>query len=312
MKEKVRDGYIEFREDHTQTPFLKSYLYVDDDSLASDDDSAGDKRQVMGSVFYRHTQPASDVVKELFGEKIFENPKDHEIIAKLIRYCAGKHDIILDFFAGSGTTAHSVIDLNEADGGSRKFILVQLPEPTDRTDFRTISDITRERVRRVFNKIEAGSQTQLSLGSNKKNRGFRSFKLASSLFKVWDSTSTLLLEPTDRTVALTRQLELHINHVQTESEGEQLLFEVLLKSGFPLTTKVMSLKIEDATVYSVSDDAMLVCLERKLSADLIRGMAARKPERVIVLDEGFSGNEQLKTNAVQIMKSKDVASFRTI
>jgi adenine-specific DNA-methyltransferase len=312
MKEKVKDGYIQFREDHTQSPFLKSYLYVDDDAVASEEDNPGDKQQVMGSVFYRHTQPASDVVKELFGEKIFENPKDHEIIAKLIRYCAGKNDIILDFFAGSGTTAHSVIDLNEADGGNRKFILVQLPEPTERKDFPTISSITRERVRRVFKKLDR-RQTRLQLNSEtKRTQGFRSFKLGRSHFRVWDSTSLMHVESTEQTAALTRQLELHISHVQTESQSEQLLYELLLKSGFPLTTQVEEIKNDNATIYSVSDGAMLVCLERTLSADLLRTIAARKPERVIVLDDGFSGNDQLKTNAVQIMKSKGVTSFRTV
>ncbi len=77
MRAKIRDGYVEFREDHTRSPFLKSYLYVDGDHHSTDEDEASDKQQVVGSVFYRHSQPASDVLKELFGEKVFENPKDH-------------------------------------------------------------------------------------------------------------------------------------------------------------------------------------------------------------------------------------------
>jgi len=90
MKAKIQDGYVEFREDHTKSPFLKSYLYIDSASGSSDEDSAGEKLQVMGSVFYRHSQPANDVMKDLFGEKIFENPKDHIILSRLIRYCEGR------------------------------------------------------------------------------------------------------------------------------------------------------------------------------------------------------------------------------
>lgn len=122
----------------------------------------------------------------------------------------------------------------------------------------------------------------------------------------------MLVESNEQTAALTRQLELHISHIQTESQSEQLLYELLLKSGFPLTTQVEAIESDDATIYSVSDGAMLVCLDRTLSANLLRTIAARKPERVIVLDDGFSGNDQLKTNAVQIMKSKGVTSFRTV
>jgi hypothetical protein len=87
---------VEFREDHTKSPFMKSYLYIEDGNGASEEDSAGEKLQVTGSVFYRHFQPSIDVMKELFGEKIFENPEDHTIIARLMRYCAGTSDLVLD------------------------------------------------------------------------------------------------------------------------------------------------------------------------------------------------------------------------
>ncbi|WP_270495641.1 DNA methyltransferase, partial [Citrobacter gillenii] len=86
MKQKIHEGYIHFRDDHSQPPILKSYLYIDPESATSDED-AGGKKQVMGSVFYRHSQPSNDVIKDLFGEKVFENPKDHEILARLFDYC---------------------------------------------------------------------------------------------------------------------------------------------------------------------------------------------------------------------------------
>lgn len=91
-----------------------------------------------------------------------------------------------------------------------------------------------------------------------------------------------------------------------------MLFELLLKSGFPLSTRIEMASIDQKTVYSIADAALLICLERGLTMELIKQLAERKPERVILLDDGFAGNDQLKTNAVQIMKSKGVTSFRTV
>jgi adenine-specific DNA-methyltransferase len=315
MLQKVRDGYVEFREDHTKTPFLKSYLYVEPGSAVSEIDQAGEKEQVLGSVFYRHSQPASDVMKDLFGEKIFENPKDHTVIARLIRYCTDPDSTVLDFFAGSGTTAHAVLDLNKQDGGNRKFILIQLPEPTGRTDYATIADITRERVRRVIKKLDdedskAGKQLSLTdktaPGSKPQDRGFRVFKLAESNFKPWNAEI-----PKDAK-ALTEQLELHIDHIRPGRGEADLLYEILLKTGYPPTTPVETIQLAGKVVYSAAGGAFLICLERPLTLDLIRAMAERKPERAVCLDEGFAGNDQLKANAVQIFRSKGVVSFKTV
>jgi adenine-specific DNA-methyltransferase len=103
-----------------------------------------------------------------------------------------------------------------------------------------------------------------------------------------------------------------VEHIQQHRRAEDVLFELLLKSGFPASTKVESVTADDKTVFSIADGAMLLCLEHEITLDIIRVMAERKPERVVCLDEGFAGNDQLKTNAVQIMKSKGVTSFRTV
>src|SRR4051812_34964950 len=107
MKEKIAGGWIAFRKDHTEPPFLKQYVYLENDSGLDDEAEAADK-EVLGSVFYRHSQPAVDVQKAIFGEKVFPNPKDHEVVAKLIRYVTegDKEAIVLDSFAGSATTGH--------------------------------------------------------------------------------------------------------------------------------------------------------------------------------------------------------------
>ena len=131
------------------------------------------------------------------------------------------------------------------------------------------------------------------------------FKLAESNFNPWNA------DVAHETSALEQQLELHVDHIREGRTPEDLLYEILLKSGFELTTPVETLQLAGTTVHSVAGGALLVCLERELTLDLIRAVAERKPERVVCLDEGFAGNDQLKANAVQIFKTQGVTSFRT-
>jgi adenine-specific DNA-methyltransferase len=230
----------------------------------------------------------------------FENPKPVDL-ARLLTASATFHDdIVLDFFAGSGTTGHAVLDLNAQDGGNRKFVLVQLPEPTEREDYPTIADITKERVRRVIAKLN--SEKGLEDGQD---RGFRVFKLAESSFNVWDAQGSRQLD------AFEEQLRLHVDNVRDERSADDVLFELLLKSGYPLSATIEPLELAGKRVFSVADGALLVCLDRGLSLELMRAAAERKPERFVVLDEGFACNDQLKANAVQIFKAADV-TFRTV
>ena len=253
------------------------------------------------------SKKASIDLRDLLGDKVFDNPKPHGVITRLLQILPepNKECIIFDFFAGSGTTAQSVLDLNKLDGGNRKFILVQLPEPTGRGDFLTIADITKERVRRVIKKLNDAEAGQLPLEAPQ-DRGFRVYKLAESNFKPWDAQAP------SEAAALARQLELHIEHIRPGRSPQDILYEILLKSGFLLTTPVESLILADKPVFSVAGGALLICLEPELTMQVIRAMAALKPERVVCLDSGFAGNDQLKANAVQIFKTKGVTSFKTV
>ena len=166
---------------------------------------------------------------------------------------------------------------------------------------------TNKRVRRVvrrLNEQEAGNLPLENMG--RFARGFRSFKLAESNFKAW------IPQTSHDTPQLVQQLEMHIEHIRGNRAAEDILTEVLLKSGFPLAIKVQKLSLCEKDVYSVSEGAMLVCLEKNLTPELMKAIADMKPQRVICLDEGFAGNDQLKTNAVQTMKGKGVTSFRTV
>ena len=111
---------------------------------------------------------------------------------------------------------------------------------------------------------------------------------------------------------LEEQLDLHIDHVREGRSNADLLYEILLKSGFQLSTPVDAVEMASKTVHAVSGGALLICLERDLSLEVIRAMAAGRPERVVCLDEGFAGNDQLKANAVQIFKTVGVTSFKTV
>jgi adenine-specific DNA-methyltransferase len=103
-----------------------------------------------------------------------------------------------------------------------------------------------------------------------------------------------------------------VEHIREGRTADDLLYEILLKSGFPLTTPVEVLQLSGKAVHSVANGALLVCLDRELNLELIRAMAERKPERIVCLDEGFVGNDQIKANAVQIFKTKGVTSFKTV
>ena len=255
-------------------------------------------------------EKAKKEVADLFsGNVIFESPKPTKLIQMMLNISteSTEDEVVLDFFAGSGTSAHAVLDLNKEDGGNRKFILVQLPEPTEREDFPTIADITKERVRRVIKKLDEEDEGQLDLKASKsQDRGFRVYKLDESNFKTWNADL-----PHDAP-ELEKQLELHVEHIREKRTNEDLFYEILLKSGFALTTPVEKLTLAEKTVYSVAGGALLVSLDRALTLEVIRAIAERKPERVVCLDIGFAGNDQLKANAVQIFKTKGVTSFKTV
>jgi adenine-specific DNA-methyltransferase len=243
-------------------------------------------------------------LSELIGPKIFNNPKPTKLIRHLLNIGAqDKDSIVLDFFAGSGTTGHAVLSQNQEDGGRRTFVLIQLPEATGRADYPTITHIAKERLRRV---IDTATPRHTSLAPDPgHNLGFRSFQLAPSNFQPWNADTISDL------TQLERQLERHIRHVRPDRTPEDLMFEILLTEGYAPTTRVETISVHGKEIFSAADGSFLICLDRALTLDVIRAMADGSPQRVVCLDEGFAGNDQLKANALQIFKSKGTV-FRTI
>lgn len=252
-------------------------------------------------------------IQESDSEWISNGGKNPHLIKRLINMM-DKESIILDFFSGSCTTAHAVLELNNDDGGNRKFIMVQLPETIEenseayKAGYKTIADIGKERIRRVIKKIKGEQEKKKDLFSGDKPQpdlGFKVFKLQPSNFKLWDGDVAKDEE------AIKKQIKLFVEHINPQSCQEDILYEILLKSGFPLTTKIEKTVLAEKDVFSIADGSMLICLEKDLTPEVIKEMAEMKPVRVVCLDEGFKGNDQLKTNAVQIMKTRNI-TFRTV
>ncbi|MGV8073428.1 MAG: site-specific DNA-methyltransferase [Syntrophobacteraceae bacterium] len=329
MQARIKAGVVVFRDDHTEPPFMKAHLKPIHSELLNGEYANEEEEelalQVRGSYFYKQSQVAVKYLKNLMGAKVFDNPKDHVELARLMKYigCSQGGDIILDFFAGSGSTAEAVLEVNKERDTQVSFILVQLPELLDPDnkdqkaahDFCkkhslpvTIAELTKERVRRAIQRLNEPEGGQLSLWpKQKQDRGFRVFKLAESNFRPWNTDI-----PTGDLASLEKQLEMFIEHIRKDRSAEDILYEILLKSGFPLTAPVEKLNLAGKNVYRAAGGALFICLERRLTLELIRAMAELKPERVVCLDRGFAGNDQLKANAVQIFRTKGVTSFRTV
>jgi adenine-specific DNA-methyltransferase len=221
--------------------------------------------------------------------------------------------IILDFFAGSGTTAHAVLAVNAEDGGRRRFVMVQLPEATGRNDFATIADIAKERIRRAAKAIALEKSAELDLKSEGKlDFEFKVLRLARSNFDIWDGEAGA-----EHDRDLERLVEMHVDDLSKSSSAEDVLLELLLKSGFPLATKVRTVDMAGRQVFSIEHGTLLICLEKEITTELIDALAEADPLQIICLDEGFKGNDQLKANAVQTFRARAEAEeseivFRTV
>jgi adenine-specific DNA-methyltransferase len=300
------DNRIWFGQDGDNPPRLKVFLSEVQEGIVPD-------------TWWTHeetgnNQEAKKEILELFGEgEPFSTPKPTRLISRMLKIATSPAggDIILDFFAGSCSTAHAVLKENAMDEGDRRYLMVQLPEPTGRADFPTISAMARERMRRAAKQIADQRDGQLRPNDGKPlDRGFKAFKLDQSNFSVWPGD---VVENED----LSHQIEMHIDHLLDSSTAQDVLYELLLKAGFPLATKVQAIKLAGKEVFSIEDGALLICLEKEITPELIDALAEGNPLQVICLDEGFKGNDQLKTNAVQTFKARAQAAeseivFKTV
>lgn len=264
--------------------------------------------------FADNTDVANREVNELLGDKVFDTPKPTRLIRRMLDVAteptAGH--LVLDFFAGSASTGDAVLRQNAEDGGNRRYILVQLPEPTPedsvarKKGYENIAEVARARLRYAAERL-AKSDAQQTLDSRpSQDRGFRAFVLDDSNFRAWEASSER------DTGDLQRKLLDHVSHVRSGRKEEDLLFEILIKSGFPLTTPYTWERAAGTPLVSVASGALLVTLAKGITIDAIRAIADRQPVRVVCLDEAFHGSDQLKTNAAQLFKTRGVTSFKTV
>jgi adenine-specific DNA-methyltransferase len=265
-----------------------------------------------------HTDEGTRDLEELITGKVFNNPKPVQLIRRAIEHaCNSPRDIVLDFFAGSCATAQAVFEANAEDNGTRRFIMVQLPERAEegsnaaKAGFRTIAEIGKERIRRAAKKLRDKGLGQLDLKkTSEADLGFKVFRLDRSNFRIWNGDG-------GGDEQLGEQIDMHIDHLSKASTPEDILYELLVKAGFALTTRVHAMNLAGKQVFSVEDGALLICLEREITPELIDALAEANPLQVICLDEGFKGNDQLKANAVQTFRARAEAEeseivFRTV
>lgn len=233
-------------------------------------------------------------LESLFNRKIFPFPKAIELIRRLISVSVESNDIVLDFFSGSATTAHAVMQLNAEDGGKRKFIMVQLPEvcaegtEAAKTGYSTICEIGKERIRRAGDKIK----TEAGLLSQELDIGFRVLKLADT------NMNDVYYAAGDYTQDMLSLMEGNIKPDRTDMD---LLFGCLIDWGLPLSLPHKHEQIDGFTVHTYNDGDLIACFAEKISETAIREIASRKPLRAVFRDSSFASSPE-KINVFEIFK----------
>jgi len=277
----LKKNYIDINENKILEEKNKQYVEIEYD-------------MPLNSIFDISSSTGTSVVNELIGNRVFQNPKPVSLIKKLLQSATSSEDIILDFFSGSGTTAHATMELNSISNEKRRFIMVQLPEETDNKKFATICDIGQERIRKSGEKIKADNPNK---DLSTLDIGFKVFKLDSSNIKEWDSDFD----------NLEANLLDSVENIKEDRTNEDLLYEILLKYGLDLTLPIEEKVINDKTVYVIGFGALVVCLDYKISIDIVEEIAKLKEEyqseimRVVFKDSSFK-DAVVKTNAIQVLK----------
>ena len=288
----IKNGFIEVRENPSKANgwgvYYKIYENVDNDGNIVVRSSP--YKNLIQDVLNTH---ASSEAKELFGRTdYFSNPKPLNLIKHFVHLATNEGDIILDFFSGSGTTAHAVMQLNTEDGGNRKFIMVQLPEKCEgksqayKAGYMSIFDIGQERIRRAGKKIkEEGGLTAQNL-----DVGFRVLKLDSSnMQEVYYNPSAM----TQDILAMT------VDNVKTDRTPLDLLFQVMLDLGIELSAKIDEHTVNGKTYYAVNGNDIIACFDDDIDNDVITAIAKQNPLYAVFKDKSFAtdsvgiNNEQL-------------------
>lgn len=281
MADWISADRVHFGEDEGSVPCIKKYL-------------TDSEFQTPYSVFYQDGRAASKRLRSLMGNDLFDFPKDEMVLQEIVEMMTEGADIVLDFFAGSSTTAHSVMLQNAKDGANRQFVMVQLDEATDekseafKAGFKTIPEVSRERIRRAGQKIlESDCHPDWN-----RDVGFRVLKVDTSNMK------DIYYRPDELSQG---DLLEAVDNVKPDRTPEDLLFQVLVDWGVDLTLPIRRETLQEKTVFFVDDNALVACFDTGITEELVKELAKHEPLRVVFRDNGFV-SDAVKINVEQIFR----------
>ena len=255
--------------------------------------------------YYKDTATLDEgtkLVDSILGKDVFDYPKPIQIIQRMLRMMDSKDFIVLDFFSGSATTAHAVMQLNAEDGGNRKFIMVQLPEATDekseayKAGYKNICEIGKERIRRAGKKIKEESP----LTTQDLDTGFRVLKLDSS------NMQDVYYTPSEF-----NEQKLFDDNIKPDRTEEDLLFQTMIELGIELSAKIEKRSIAGKTVWSVSDGYLMACFDEEVNETTITEIARQQPYYFVMRDSSLA-NDQVADNFEQIWEEYSKDTVRKI
>ena len=304
--ERLQDNRIYFGIDGNSVPCIKRFLTeLKYDGMAP-----------TSIMFYKdvgHSQEGAKEVTALLEAGAFDGPKPVRLIRRLLTLANTKkddNDIILDFFSGSATTAHAVMQLNAEDGGNRQFIMVQLPEVCDekseayKAGYKNICEIGKERIRRAGKKLTE-ADGQMELGEEAKQPldvGFKVYKLDTSNLKTWDATPI----EDDDLFTLYDRMNGMIHRVKPDRTDLDMVYEIMLKLGVPLTYSVQKIEVNEKPAYMVGEACLLlICLAENVQPEDVEAMAEYVPAKIIISRDSFYDDTAM-SNAYYILRDKQI------
>ncbi len=295
MNQLIAENRIVFPEDTSKRPMKKRF--------ASELDSRTNPESTWLDKVGMNTEGTKQMY-ELFGKVFFSYTKPVSLIKELVLQVVNKDDIVFDFFSGSATTAHAVMQLNAEDGGHRKFIMVQLPEQTDakseayKAGYKTICEIGEERIRRAGKKIKEESP----LTTADLDIGFRVFKVDSS------NMEDVYYRPADYNQG---QMELFADNIKPDRTPEDLLFQVMLDLGILLSSDIQETEIAGKKVFSVADGYLIACFDAEVTEETVKAIAQKQPVYAVFRDSSMA-SDSVATNFEQIFETYSPRTQRKV
>lgn len=302
MEKNIKNGLVEFvkQDDGTWIPYEKIFAPLE-----------GEEKTKKYTTWIDETNDGAKGIKDLFGSTVFDYPKSPNLLVRFLKMAGVESgDIILDFFSGSATTAHAVMQLNAEDGGHRKFIMVQLPEKCDekseayKAGYKTICEIGKERIRRAGKKIreENADNSSLLTPNSKLDTGFRVLKCDTSNMK------DVYYNPAEYEVNMFSRLE---DNIKEDRTPEDLLFQVMLDLGVLLSGKIEESTIAGKKVFNVEDNYLIACFDGDVSEETIKAIAKQKPYYFVMRDSSMA-SDSVATNFDQIFATYSPDTVRKV